>query len=260
MMTLSVIKKQLAVTTILMCTAISHISHAAHAPVLSKSKPWYVSLLAGASLTNNYETSITFDLNSTTHTTNLLIDHKPGFHVGCALGFRYNDKWRIEGQYSYFHTQTSKVIGSPVTIPPPPVIISPPIVTPVPTGDATLNTQTLMVNVLYDFYQISDQIEPYMGAGIGAAWLHSKAKANVPKNEDPNDPDGVFNPAVDLLATQRDSQLAVQGLLGFRYNVANTTFVDFGYRFLSITKPSFYRTRVQENRFTLTYTYQINPK
>lgn len=166
------------------------------------------------------------------------IDHKVGYHGGGAFGFFVSDDFRIELQGMYIHGETANAFAS-VVVPAdivgddPPTLISP------FRGAASISITSVMVNVFYDFIHLSEHVVPFIGLGVGGASLTGKLDGDFEAT--------TFNFLTRHSQNDTDTQFAWQFFTGFRYNVANRTYIQFGYRYFQTNAPKFFKDRTFEN-------------
>lgn len=157
----------------------------------------YGRLLAGVSLPDElgqdlaYNPAILFPLPPPSQQT---VDAGTGYAVGGAIGFRYDNGFRTELEYRYQSSDIDEVrfnAGAPTAAP-----------------DASLSAHLLMTNVIYEFRN-SSRLTPYIGGGVGAAWVTSWTG--------PGD------------VTDRDLTYAYQGRAGVAFALNETTRIGAEY-------------------------------
>ncbi len=121
-----------------------------------------------------------------------------GYGIMAALGYRFNNNFRAEGEISYRHNDVDNVDGTQFS------------------GDA--KSWAFMANGYYDFVT-GGSIQPYLGAGFGVA--HEKIKG-----------DGTA-----FFADGTDTVLAYQAIAGVAVPVASDTSVGFEYRYFGTQDP-----------------------
>ncbi len=149
------------------------------------------------------------------------------------LGYRMNDKWRVELELGYRGADFTGARGSASQVVPE-ICISGVTRTAAapscksPAGD--FSTSTGMVNVLYDFAPEA-AISPFVGVGVGAA------RAAVDMTGQFSNVQGAIttaNPAVQNFAIDdSDTALAYEGLAGLAWKVTDRVNVDLTYRYLA---------------------------
>lgn len=126
---------------------------------------------------------------------------KDGFVVSGGIGYAFANGLRIEGEVS--HRENGLKAG--------------PLVDP----GGKIRATSLMANVYYDFGGRESMLNPYLGAGVGAAF--SKLKANNSQ---------AFIPlSIDKNATS----FAYQLMAGLGIGVSDNIDLDVGYRYFKAT-------------------------
>ncbi len=132
--------------------------------------------------------------------------YQSGFDAGGSLGFK-SDPLRYEGELTYLRANIKKfdINGISQT-------------TPTGFGEAALG----LANVYYDFPGITAPIQPYLGAGIGYAWVESALNTHSGSS-------GItrFNGS--------NSVFAYQAAGGLTYNFAENYALNIGYRYVATT-------------------------
>ncbi|MCF4164242.1 OmpA family protein [Zavarzinia compransoris] len=116
-----------------------------------------------------------------------------GWAAGGAMGYDFG-RIRVEAEVSYRENEASRIQGANAT------------------GD--LSALALMLNALYDL-ENSSRFTPYIGAGIGAAWVYTdKIRRGTPAS-----------------TTDDDVQFAYQGIVGVKAAITTglSLFVDYRY-------------------------------
>jgi opacity protein-like surface antigen len=134
--------------------------------------------------------------------------YDPGFNIAGAVGYDYGNI-RAEGEIAY---RSNDVDESSL-----PGIVSP--------ASGSVSALSFMVNGYYDVHTPNFSLVPYIGGGIGVAYVNADfSVSGVP-----------FSPFVDDSATV----FAYQFMLGFGVEVSPTITLTGGYRYFATTEPSF---------------------
>ncbi len=183
---------------------------------------WYSSLFGGyAYLPENVSVSTQgLALNSPSY--------KSGYHLGGRLGFK-STPLRYEAEVTYidsdieeFYLNNLKATGS--------------------RGDTWATTA--MANVYYDFPEVVTAIEPFVGVGIGYAWVDSTLSSQGP---------------FGLVRYHgEDSVFAYQASAGLTYNFSENYALAIGYRYLGTDRVHQLGKMFQANLATLSITYRFN--
>ena len=158
-----------------------------------------------------------------------------GFNAGARLGYEWGG-WRFEEEYSYRRNNVPgsfSLFGFPIN-----------------GVSGNRHTNAIMTNVLYDF-TVGWTITPHFGAGIGAVQVS----------------DGVRLPGIGQLINDSTWEFGYQAIAGLRYNISPNLALDFDYRYLATTQPSFrisntnlrYRTGYNTNNFVASVIYRFAP-
>ena len=128
------------------------------------------------------------------HDTKLTFD--PGIFVAPAIGYRFCNGLRVEGEFGYRHNNLKKLkfYGTSFHI------------------NGHLETYTGMANVYYDF-PICWCLKPYVGAGIG----YANSKVKICQG--------------NVLAKGHDNGFAWQVIAGVAYPISNNVDLAVEYRF-----------------------------
>ncbi len=155
--------------------------------------------------------------------------YRNGYHAGGAIGFQ-SYPLRYEGQITYLHTNLEKFyinnIRQNVTY--------------------GYNEGLLaMAVVYYDFPEMVPSVAPYLGAGLGYAWLD-----------------------VQLDSRSRDfgrtyykgsnNVFAIQGTAGLNYNFAENYALNIAYRYLGAERPKVFGKFFQAHLGTLGVVYRFD--
>ena len=133
------------------------------------------------------------------------IEFDTGWGIGLAGGYDFGT-YRLELEVPYRSTDVDKFTDS--------------------TGSTSLSgdvsSTALMVNAFYDFRMISPAVVPYLGAGIGAAYVTADVSDDVGQVLD--DDDTVF---------------AYQFIAGVAFPVSKQLAIDVNYRYFATDDPNF---------------------
>jgi opacity protein-like surface antigen len=132
-----------------------------------------------------------------------------GWGVGLTGGYDFGT-WRLEGELVYRANDVKEFSDSAGSSP----------------LDGDVSSTALMVNAYYDFRTISPSVIPYVGAGIGAAFVTA----------DVTDPDPVSGGKV---LDDDDTVFAYQLIAGVAFPVSKELAIDLNYRYFGTTDPSF---------------------
>ncbi len=161
---------------------------------------WYTSAFGGYTyVPGNIANTTNFGLP----TTNAAF--QSGFDAGGSLGFKSNPM-RYEGELTYLKANLNhfNINGVSQTN---------------PTGH--INAALGLANVYYDFPSITMPIQPFLGAGIGYAWIQDKLNSTGPFG------------ASSL--SNANSVFAYQATGGLTYNFAENYALSLGYRYVATT-------------------------
>jgi opacity protein-like surface antigen len=125
-----------------------------------------------------------------------------GYGVMAALGYKFDNSLRAEGEIAYRHNDLDSVAGVPLN------------------GDA--KAWSLMANGYYDI-QTGSAITPYIGAGLGVARVSQDSNFNVG--------------GVAFTSDGKDTVFAYQAILGVAYPVADKTTLGVEYRYFATENP-----------------------
>jgi opacity protein-like surface antigen len=158
---------------------------------------WYTSVFGGYTfIPGNVEN---FFLGHFIHNSSF----KGGYNVGGRIGFKSNPL-RYEGEYTYLYgsTKAFKINHIPQT------------------GVYGYSSGNLvMANIYYDTPDMLPAIAPYLGFGIGYAYIQESLKSTGP-----------FAPRVFNMT---NSSFAYQGTVGLTYNFAENYAVNVAYRYVA---------------------------
>jgi opacity protein-like surface antigen len=158
---------------------------------------WYSSLFVGyAYLPDNV---------NTTHLGNTYsnMNYQPGYLAGGSLGYKSNPL-RYEAELTYLNATIDQF--SMNLIP--------------QTQSSGYNNGVLgMANVYYDFQGLIPCLQPYLGFGIGYAWI------NIPIHN--------LSPTAPPNFKITTSAFAYQGMIGVTYNFSESYAANIGYQYLA---------------------------
>lgn len=129
--------------------------------------------------------------------TDSTVTFDPGYGLSLAVGRHWPSGLRVEVEDTYFISDLGdeKFGGTSQNI------------------DGDIHVETLMGNVLYEFYDKDTKLFSYIGAGAGYAW--AKGKLTSGRSTD----------------TRYTGFPVVQPLVGVGYRINKNVSLDFGYRF-----------------------------
>jgi opacity protein-like surface antigen len=161
---------------------------------------WYTSIFGGYAYLPNY-----INTNHGGFTRNN-INNQSGYEAGGNLGFRGN-LMRYEVEVSYLNAHISSLAINQVP----------------QTGVSGYNNAVLgMANVYHDFpFRIAESLEPFLGFGIGYAWIQAQLNATGP----------TFVSHFD----GANSAFAYQAMAGITYNFAENYSLNLNYRYIATT-------------------------
>ena len=134
--------------------------------------------------------------------------YQAGYDAGASLGFKSNPL-RYEGEVTYLKANVSDFkINQTRALN--------------PTGYS--NAAVGLANVYYDFLGLATPLQPYLGAGIGYAWVQSKLNNTGPFS------------ATHFSAS--NNVVAYQATGGLTYNFAENYALNLGYRYIGTTHAS----------------------
>ena len=134
--------------------------------------------------------------------------YKSGYNAGVRIGFQSNPL-RYEAEYTYLrgnlkHFSINHIDQLGVS------------------GYSSANL--LMANIYYDFPEMLPAISPYLGLGIGYAYLQANLSS--------------LGPFAPTFFSVSDSVFAYQGTAGITYNFAENYAVNLAYRYVATDTPS----------------------
>jgi len=178
---------------------------------------WYLRGNAGYGIHEDAE--VTGGIDSSFHGNGLQSQGDDGFSVG--VGYDFGENWRVELDGDTLNTS----LGS---------------ISQTPNSSASLTTDTLMLNAIYDFADFG-KFEPFVGAGVGIA----RTEANLVSHDFPSvdnvltrnptcvgERTGVFD-ASSCNINDSDTGFGWQLLAGLGYKVSENLTWDTHYTYLN---------------------------
>jgi opacity protein-like surface antigen len=151
-----------------------------------------------------------------------------GYNAGGRLGFKSNPM-RYEGEVTYLHSNLKRYYTTPLQS---------------NRIKGSTSATAAMVNIYYDFHDFVPAIQPFLGIGLGYAWVEGRLNnADTFGTANFKASDGVF---------------AYQATAGLAYNFAENYALDIAYRFLGTQHIEPFGRRLQANLATLGATYRFN--
>ncbi|CAM2936488.1 outer membrane protein [Legionella worsleiensis] len=102
----------------------------------------------------------------------------------------------------------------------------------------------LMANIYYDFPEMLPAISPYLGLGIGYAYLQASLASS--------------GPVTPSFFSISDSAFAYQGTLGITYNFAENYAVNLAYRYVATDTPASFGTNFQAHLASVGAVYRFD--
>ncbi len=183
---------------------------------------WYSGLLVGYA----YIPSNVNKVNNNIRYTDAA--HQPGYLAGGNLGYK-NNPMRYEAEVSYLNANVTH--------------FSEQYIRQNNVGGYN-NGVAGTANVYYDFPGILSSLEPYLGFGIGYAWLHEQLDNLTPNAQ--------TNFRID------SSAFVYQGLAGITYNFAENYNLSVGYRYLATPNLFNFGTKFQSHFALLGVAYRFD--
>ncbi len=183
---------------------------------------WYANLFGGYSyLPNNLSTSQSGYLLSNS-------SFDSGYNAGGRFGYKSNPL-RFEGEFTYLHANVS---GFKINN----------IHQSNEGGDASV--PMIMANIYYDFPELIQSIEPFLGFGIGYSWVDTDFTS--------------ASPSPTIIYNNSKSAFTYQGTAGLMFNYSEHFSLDIAYRYLGTDKLSYLGKIFQANLFTVGATYRFD--
>ena len=160
---------------------------------------WYTSAFGGYA---NVPGNVDVTTNGLTYNNS---SFRSGYDAGGSLGFKSNPM-RYEGELTYLKANTNNFnVNNALQFD--------------PTGYS--NAVLGLANVYYDFAGLTESIKPFLGAGIGYAWVQDRLSGTGPFGA------SHFN--------AENSAFAYQATGGITYNFAENYALSLGYRYIGTT-------------------------
>jgi opacity protein-like surface antigen len=204
---------------ILVAYLLTHIASAA-TPI----DGWYTSVFGGyTNLPNNIDSSSGGALYSDA-------SYHAGYNAGGSIGFKSN-ALRYEGQITYFDANLKKFS-----------------VNHIPQTGVTGNNDAVVAlgNVYFDFYNLLNCLQPYVGMGLGYAWINATLYSTGPL--------GVSH------FSGSNTVFAYQPTVGLTYNFAENYALNIGYRYLATAKPNELGKLYQANLASIGAVYRFDER
>lgn len=183
---------------------------------------WYVGAFGGYSYVPN-------NLNVVAQNKRFNSDSlNSGYHAGGRLGYK-NNPMRYEAELTYLDANVKEFYINNVR-----------------QGGVSgyQNAWALMGNVYYDLPEIVPAVQPYLGAGLGFAWVNSHFKSQAPMG----------NQRYDGSKTA----FAYQATTGLTFNFAENYALDIAYRYLATDRIGYLGKVYQANLATVAVTYRFD--
>ncbi len=166
-------------------------------PVMAQTQPVtgiYVGGGLGYNILSNQKVHATTTIDGSTGLEGQTHVKFNGGFVGVgSVGYGFGNGLRVELEGDYYANQVSGTNESDIT------------------ASGWENKYGVMVNALYDFYNLGLPIVPYIGAGVGYQWAHwSGVTLSTPGS----------SPAVSAETNGTEGSFAYQGIVGAAYPVA----------------------------------------
>lgn len=156
------------------------------------------------------------------------VTYQSGFDAGGNFGFKSNPM-RYEGEVSYFKVNTDKFDINSVS----------------QTSVSGYNQAILaMANIYYDFPRSNAILQPYLGIGIGYAWVQTLLNSKGPN--------GVTKFSIS------SPNFAYQGNAGITLNFAENYALYIGYRYITTLKIVDFGKAFQGHNANLGATYRFD--
>ena len=158
---------------------------------------WYSSIFGGYAYLSNNINNTQFGL-ARSHAS-----YDAGYDVGGSLGFK-STPMRYEGELTYLNANLKKFNINNIQ----------------QTGVGGYNDDVLaMAKVYYDFPNLLMAIQPYVGVGIGYAWVQARLNST--------------GPSAITRFSGSNSVFAYQGTAGLTYNFAENYALTLDYRYIA---------------------------
>ena len=185
---------------------------------------WYSSAFGGYAWTPGNMNTTTLGLTRS----NTL--YQSGFDAGGSLGFKSNPM-RYEGELTYIRANLKRfdVNGIRQTEP-----------------EGYTNAALGLANVYYDFPGLTAPLQPFLGAGIGYAWVQNKLNST-----------GSFG---ITSFSNANSVFAYQATGGLTYNFAENYALSLGYRYVATTNVTEFGQMYQAHLANIGAIYRFDGK
>ncbi len=183
---------------------------------------WYSGLFAGYAYIPSNVNKVNYNTRYTDAT------HKAGYLAGGNLGYKSNPL-RYEAELSYFNANVAHFSQNNIRQ---------------DNVGGYNNGISGMANIYYDFSGIVSCLEPYLGFGIGYAWLREQLN-NLTSNTQTN-------------FRINSSAFAYQGLAGITYNFAENYAINIGYRYIRTPNMFSFGTTFQSHFAVLGVSYRFD--
>ncbi|MBL8702561.1 MAG: OmpA family protein [Alphaproteobacteria bacterium] len=187
-------------SALLAATLLTAVSGPAFAQGYQHPKGFYV----GAALGGNFLTDS--DLTNSGSSINNQAEYKIGPAGALSLGWAFGNGLRTEIEGAIRHNNVDKVSGTGAS-----------------GGDGDMQAYSLMLNLLYDI-NTGTPFTPYIGAGIGWAYLNANDIKTLNGTRTVDDSDNRF---------------AYQGMIGVAYSLSPQWKLSLDYRYFATLDPSF---------------------
>ena len=183
---------------------------------------WYTGVFGGYSYLPN-------NINITRHgVPRSDATYQSGYDAGGSIGFKSNPM-RYEGEITYLDAKLNKFKLNHIQ----------------QTGvNGHSNAVLAMANIYYDFPNLLDTLQPFLGLGIGYSWVNAKLDSTGP-----------------LRATQFSGSNTIftyQGMAGLAYNFSENYALNIGYRYISTVKVNALGKPLQADLASLGVVYRFN--
>jgi len=154
--------------------------------------------------------------------------YESGFHAGGRFGYKSNPM-RYEAEFTYIESDLSgfsinNIKQTHVT--------------------GNTNASLAMANVYYDFPNMVPAVQPFLGLGLGVAWV-----------------DGIFKSSGPFSYTRyhgSNAAFAYQGTAGFTFNFAENYALNIAYRYVGTDRVDKFGKMFQANLGTVGVIYRFN--
>lgn len=151
-----------------------------------------------------------------------------GYDVGWNIGYK-STPMRYEGELTYLNANLRKFSVNDI---------------PQQYVTGYNNAFFGMANVYYDFTNLLNCLQPYLGIGIGYGWLNVNLNSSAP--------------IAQLHYSGSNTIFTYQGMAGIIYNFSETYALNLGYRYLATTNANQFGDRFSAQSLNLGVTYRFN--